>query len=221
MSGRSAIREFIDEELVEWARENLQNVPDTVNYDKMISGVEYNAFDDDLARLRIESTEKTMEYSSMRIKDFDSIEDFNVARLAFLKTIFGSTGPNLYVEPPFNVDYGFNIKVGNNFYCNFNCTILDCSVVDIGDNVLIGPNVSICAASHPLEAKLRVEGVEMAYPIKIGDNVWIGANAVILPGVTIGENSVVAAGAVVSSDVPESVVVGGVPARVLKRINND
>lgn len=220
MSVRSTIQEDINPELVQWARDNLKNIPDTENYHKMISGAAYDSMDPELATLRLESTDKTLDYAAIRFQDYKTMDDFAAVREAAIGKIFGSIGKKVWVEPPFNVDYGSNIKVGDNFYSNFNATILDCSIVDIGKNVKLGPNVTITTASHPLDVEQRINGKEMAYPVIIKDNVWIAANAVILPGVTIGKNSVVAAGAVVSRDVPDNVVVGGVPAKVIRHIKN-
>ncbi|OLY84961.1 Maltose O-acetyltransferase [Smittium mucronatum] len=116
---------------------------------------------------------------------------------------------------------GVNFHVGKNFYMNAGCVILDCARVDIGDNVMFGPNVQIYTVTHPIKSEARKKGKQMAYPIKICDNVWIGGGSIVLPGITIGKNSVVAAGAVVTKDVPENVVVGGNPANIIELIDND
>ena len=120
-----------------------------------------------------------------------------------------------HIEPPFYCDYGYNIKTGRNFYANHGCTILDGAEVIFGDDVLLGPGVVIATPSHPLEEEPRVEGYEQAKPIRIGDAVWIGANATITQGVTVGRGAVIAAGAVVTNDVGEYTLVGGVPAKVI------
>ena len=125
---------------------------------------------------------------------------------------------NPYIERPFYCDYGYNITTGRNFYVNHGCTILDGAEVIIGDDVLLAPGVVISTPSHPLDEKLRLEGYEVAKLIRIGDAVWIGANATITQGVTIGRGAVIAAGAVVTKDVPEYTVVGGVPAKIIKVI---
>lgn len=211
----------IDESLVAWVQQNLKGPPRNENYYKMISGVPYSAMEPGITRDRLISSERTADYYALRTRDFDAIEEFETAREEFIHSIFGSVGEGAFVEPPFYVDYGYNIKVGKNFYANFGATFLDCSIIRIGNCVMLGPNVSIITAEHPLEAGPRTEGVELARPVTIGNNVWIGSNAVILPGVTIGDNAVIAAGAVVSRDVGESMLVGGVPARPMKKIVNE
>lgn len=128
-----------------------------------------------------------------------------------------SSYPDITIEPPFYVDYGTNISVGRNFYANFNCTMLDCAKITIGNNVFLAPGVQIYTATHPLDAIER-RSTEYALPISIGDDVWIGGCAVVLPGVAIGSRVVVAAGSVVTKDVEDDVVVAGVPARVIKRL---
>ena len=138
---------------------------------------------------------------------------------AILETLLGSCSTNeICIEPPFHVDYGMNLHVGRNFFANFNCTILDCAKVTIGDNVFLAPGVQIYTATHPLDAIER-RSTEFAMPISIGDDVWIGGGAIILPGVNIGNRVVVAAGAVVSKDVEDDVLVAGVPAIILKKLN--
>ena len=119
---------------------------------------------------------------------------------------------NYWITPPVYVDYGKHITVGSNFYCNLDCIFLDVNKITIGDNVMVGPRVSFYTAGHPTDAEIRNEALEFGLPITVKDNVWIGGNVVILPGVTIGKNSIVAAGAVVTKDVPDNVIVGGNPA---------
>lgn len=135
-----------------------------------------------------------------------------------LKRLLGKTGENMIIEPPFACDYGYNIEVGENFYANVNLVILDGAKVCIGDNAFIAPNVGIYTAGHPLDFPTRNKGLEYAYPVTIGNNVWIGAGAIILPGVTIGDNVVVGAGSVVAKDIPSNSVAVGNPCRVVKEI---
>ncbi len=178
---------------------------------KMLAGEVYDALHPELIR-RLEATrEKIREFNDLRPSDAAGQE-------AILRSLLGSCGDKLHVNQPFRCDYGCNIHFGENFFANFNLTILDEAEVRIGDNAFIGPNVSIYTACHPLDAHTRNTGVEWAEPVTIGDNVWIGGNATIVPGVTIGDNVVVAAGAVVTKDVPSNVVVGGNPARVIRRL---
>lgn len=136
-----------------------------------------------------------------------------------LQGIIGHLGDDeIFIEPPFNIDYGCNISLGARFYANFNLTILDCSLVTIGNRCMFGPNVSIFAATHEAEVQSRRDNVEYGRPVVIGDDCWIGGNVVILPGVTIGRGCTIGAMSVVSRDVPEFSVAMGQPARVVKRV---
>ncbi len=139
-------------------------------------------------------------------------------RRSLIKKLFGSTGEVFHIEQPFYCDYGYNIEVGENFYANVNCVILDGAKVTFGDNVFIAPGCGFYTAGHPLDAVRRNQGLEYAYPITIGNNVWIGAQCVILPDVTIGDNSVIGGGSVVTRDIPPGVVAVGNPCRVVKEI---
>lgn len=130
----------------------------------------------------------------------------------------GKTGNRIRVQSPFYCDYGVNISVGENFFANYNCVILDVNRVTIGKNCKIAPNVGIYTATHPVRAEERYNGVEMGYPITIGDNCWIGAGATINPGETLGNNVVVASGAVVTKSFPDNVLIGGCPAKILKEL---
>lgn len=135
-----------------------------------------------------------------------------------LKELFGSTGGKLHIEPTFRCDYGYNIHVGENFYANYDCVFLDVCEIQIGDNCFVAPGVHIYTATHPINANERISGAEYGISVNIGDNVWIGGRAIINPGVKIGNNVVIASGAVVTKDVPDNVVVGGNPAKLIKRI---
>jgi maltose O-acetyltransferase len=133
-----------------------------------------------------------------------------------LTRLLGSRAERCFITPPFFCDYGANIHVGANFYANFNCTILDVCEVHIGDNVLLAPGVQIYTAAHPIAVAPRIKGVEFGKPVRIGHNVWIGGSTVICPGITIGDNSVIGAGSVVTKDVPANVVAVGNPCKVLR-----
>ncbi len=137
-----------------------------------------------------------------------------------LRELLGSCGRHITVNPPFRCDYGCNVRVGEHFFANFNLTILDEALVTIGDNVFIGPNVSIYTACHPLDPATRATGVEWAEPVTIGSDVWIGGNVTILPGVTIGEGSTIGAGTVVTRDVPPHTLAVGNPARAIRHIGD-
>lgn len=139
-------------------------------------------------------------------------------RTAILREILGTTGESLIIEQPFYCDYGYNIHIGENFFANFNLVILDEAPVTFGDNVFIAPNCGFYTAGHPLEIDLRNAGLEYARPITVGNNVWIGANVTVLPGVTIGDNTTIGAGSVVTRDIPSNVVAAGNPCRILHPI---
>lgn len=137
-----------------------------------------------------------------------------------LRALFG-TANNMWLEPTFYCDYGYNIHLGKNFYANHGAVILDAAPVNIGDNVLFAPGVLLSTATHPSDPVKRNKGIESAYPITIGNNVWVGMGAKILPGVTIGDNAIIGAGAVVNKDVACNTVYAGVPATLIKTIETD
>ena len=138
-----------------------------------------------------------------------------------IRRLFGKTGERFYITAPFWCDYGCNIEIGENFYTNHNCVILDGAKVTFGDNVFIAPNCTFSTAGHPLDTEQRNQGLEYAYPITVGDNVWFGASVTVLPGVTIGSNVVIGAGSVVNRDIPDDVVAVGSPCRVLRKITEE
>ena len=182
--------------------------------EKMISGKPYKAFGDELLAERQYAKEMIFDFNSLRPNQIDE-------RNEILKRLLGKTKDKYFIEPPFRCDYGYNIEIGENFYSNYNLVILDCAPVKIGDNVLIGPNVSIYTAGHPLHYEIRNQEYEYAFPIIIGDNVWIGGNVVINPGVSIGENSVIGSGSVVTKDIPKNIIAIGNPCKVLRVITDD
>lgn len=157
-----------------------------------------------------------------KMKEFNSLDptDFEKMR-AVMATILGSTGENCTVYQPFTCDYGYNISVGDNFFANYNCTVLDVGKVTIGDNVMLAPNVAIYTAGHPVHPQARNSRYEYGIPVKIGNNVWVGGNSVIAPGVTIGDNSVIGAGSVVVKDIPSGVIAAGNPCRVIREITDE
>jgi maltose O-acetyltransferase len=139
-------------------------------------------------------------------------------REGLLRELLGRAGARIEIEPPFYCDYGSNIYAGNHLYLNFDCVILDCARVRFGANVACGPGVHIYAATHPLDAGQRIKGPELARPVTIGDNVWIGGGAIVCPGVTIGDNSSIGAGSVVTRDIPPNVLAAGNPCRVVRAV---
>ena len=177
--------------------------------EKMLNGELYNPDDSFLKQQRIDCKLLCQQYNNII---YDKFEE----KTNLIKKILGKTGKKFFVEQPFFCDYGYNIEIGENFYSNHNLVILDPAKVIIGDNVFIGPNCGIYTAEHPLDYRIRNQELESARPIRIGDNVWIGGGVSIISGVTIGNNTVIAAGAVVTKDVPDNCVFGGVPARKIK-----
>ncbi|GGI40537.1 maltose O-acetyltransferase [Mammaliicoccus stepanovicii] len=179
--------------------------------EKMINGEMYLPNDETLVSERETARQLTYEFNQTPIKNKDK-------RINLLKKLLGGYKNEFEINPNFNVDYGYNIYLGENFYANYNCTMLDVSTIHFGDNCMLGPNVGIYTATHPIDPFERNNGKEFAKPIKIGNNVWIGGHAVINPGVTIGDNVVVASGAVVVKDIASNTVVGGNPAKPIKHI---
>jgi maltose O-acetyltransferase len=180
--------------------------------EKMLAGKLYNASDPAIVWERRRARNLLKDLNESREED-------GRKRAEILGQLLGQVGGNVWIEPPFYCDYGSNIFLGDNVY--FNCVVLDPAKVEIGSNVLFGPNVQVYTATHPLDAAQRRTGLEFAKEIKIGSDVWIGGNAVICPGVTIGDRSVIGAGSVVTSDVPEGVFAAGSPCRVIRPLVPD
>ena len=179
--------------------------------EKMLSGELYNALDETLVKEREKARKLTRIFNGTVETDYEE-------RTKILKELLGSTGEKIYIESNFRCDYGYNIHVGENFYANFDCVILDVCKVQIGDNCLMAPGVHIYTATHPINPYERIAGPEYGKPIEIGNNVWIGGRAIINPGIKIGNNVVIASGSVVTKDIPDNVIVGGNPARVIKEV---
>lgn len=178
---------------------------------KMASGELYNPLDPELVAGRRRARDLMADINRTRDEEIK-------LRQSLFAELFAAVGDSLLIEPPFFCDYGFNIYVGDRVFMNFNCVVLDVAPVRIGHRALIGPAVQIYAATHPVEAQIRREGLELGRPVTIGDDVWIGGGAIILPGVHVGDRSIIAAGAVVSRDVPDDVVVAGNPARIIRKV---
>ena len=186
----------------------------TTEKEKMLNGDRYDAGDPQLVAERERARDLTRRYNDTAPSDRE-------ARRELLAELLGSLGDDCEIEPPFRCDYGYNVHVGENFYANVDCVVLDVCRVDFGDNCQLGPGVHVYTATHPLDASERIEGREYGKPVTVGDNVWVGGRAVLNPGVTVGDDAVVASGAVVTDDVPEGVVVGGNPATVVKELSDD
>lgn len=182
--------------------------------EKMQAGEPFNFLDPEISQFKEQATRMCKQFNQL---DPEKLTE----QKAVLAELFGSIGENIHVQAPFNCDVGKNIRVGDDFLTNYNVKILDVAPVTIGDYCMIGPNTVISSVGHPLDAKGRREHLSLTAPIVIGDDVWIGANCVILPGVTIGNNVVVAAGAVVTKDVPDNCLVAGVPAQVKKTLASE
>lgn len=181
-------------------------------WEKAQAGYMYDAnYDKEIVDARTKCADLCYEFNNCRPSDTKKQDEL-------LRQILGKTAGSLVVTAPFYCDYGFNVSVGENFYTNHNCTILDGAPVTFGDNVFIAPNCVISTAGHAIDGEQRSRGLEIARPIRVGNNVWIGANVSILPGVTIGDNTIIGAGSVVNRDIPANVIAVGNPCRVMRAI---
>ncbi|NLM22302.1 MAG: sugar O-acetyltransferase [Peptococcaceae bacterium] len=179
--------------------------------EKMLAGDPYYAGDGELVKERGHAKNLTFEFNHTK-------PDEQEKRQAILKQLIKAKKGAFHIEAPFNCDYGYNIEVGENFYANFGCIILDCNKVCIGDNVLFGPNVQIYTAGHPVDPGERLTGLEFAKPISIGNNVWVGGGSIICPGVKVGNNVTIGAGSVVTKDIPDNVLAAGNPCRIIRNL---
>ena len=182
--------------------------------ERMLAGLPYKAWMDGLSQERMENKKKIYAFNQLgpdRVGEKEKL----------LKEILGKTGKHVHIEAPFHCDYGYNIEVGENFFANYNFTVLDVGKVRIGANAQIAPNVSIYTAGHPVHPDSRNSGYEYGTGITIGDNVWIGGNVCILPGVTIGNNVVIGAGSVVTKDIPDNVIAAGNPCKIIRMITEE
>lgn len=179
--------------------------------EKMLSGELYCADDPELNAARHRADLLCRQLNALPMSEI-------ALRMQMLRQLLGQVGENCVINPQFRCDYGCNIRMGENVFINYNCVILDCAPVTFGDNVFIAPNCGFYTAGHPVDYPTRNAFLEFAKPITVGDNVWIGGNVVVLPGVTIGSGSVIGAGSVVSRDIPENVVAVGNPCRPIRSI---
>lgn len=181
--------------------------------DRMLAGDLYIADDPELA--------KDFHKAKRLLREYNQTTEYQEAdRKKILDDLFKQSGQKIHIEPPFHTDYGCNTVIGENFYSNYDCIILDIANVKIGDNVMFGPRVGLYTAGHPIDAVIRNEYYEYGKPITIGNNVWVGGNVVVNPGVTIGDNVVIGSGAVVTKDIPSNVIAVGNPCKVLRKIND-
>ncbi len=177
--------------------------------------------DNGLVYMADETVLAEMKKARVLTQKLNAIDRTDLTAIALIvKELFGKSN-GAFVNPPFYCDYGSHIEVGKNFFANYNCTILDVAMVKIGDNCLIGPNVAIYTAGHPVHPDTRNTGYEYGIEVVIGDNVWIGGNSVICPGVHIGNNVVIGAGSVVTKDIPDNVIAAGNPCRVIRKITEE
>lgn len=177
----------------------------------MLAGELYTALDAELGAMNLRAQELVYQFNSS--KPAETVERANI-----IIELFGAVGENTIVKPPFFCDYGSHIFIGRQSFINYDCVILDCNIVRIGNNVMLAPKVQIYTATHPLDIELRRREIEMAYPVIIEDDVWIGGGAIICPGVTIGKGSSIGAGSVVTKDIPPGVLAVGNPCRVIRQI---
>lgn len=180
----------------------------------MLKNLPYKAWLDGLSEERLENKKKIYEFNRCEPEQMQRSQEL-------LKQILGKTGENVWIEAPFRCDYGYNIEVGENFFANYNLVILDVGKVKIGKNAQFAPNVAIYTAGHPIHPDSRNSGYEYGIDVTIGDNVWLGGNTVVMPGVHIGNNVVIGGGSVVTKDIPDDVIAVGNPCRVLRKITED
>jgi maltose O-acetyltransferase len=179
--------------------------------EKMLASEPYFAADAELEKMLRNAQQRLYEFNSSRPEEKENRDEI-------IRALWGSVGQKFEIKPPFRCDYGCHIFAQENLYINYDCIILDCNKVYIGNNVLLAPKVQIYTAYHPLDAEVRRSGLEMAAPITIGDDVWIGGGAIICPGVNIGNNTTIGAGSVVTKDIPANVVAVGNPCRVVREV---
>ena len=183
------------------------------DYEKIHSGEIYNPSDDTIFEEQIKCLDRLYDFNMTRPTELDKREKM-------LKEMLAEVGENCYIEPPFHSNWGGkNVHLGKNVYFNFNATMVDDTHIYIGDCTMLGPNVVIATAGHPILPELREKALQFNLPVHIGKNCWLGAGVIVLPGVTIGDNTVIGAGSVVTKDIPANVVAVGNPCKVLREIN--
>lgn len=176
--------------------------------ENMLAGKLYRV-DQELSNLMSDNKKKIAQFNQATSDDEQN---------RLIQTIIPNSGDSIHIEAPFHCDYGDHIHLGNNFYANYDCIMLDVNHIYIGNNVLLGPRISLYTAGHPLSSAVRNSGLEFGKSITIGDNVWVGGNTIINPGVKIGCNTVIGSGSVVTKDIPDNVIAAGNPCRVIRKI---
>lgn len=184
------------------------------DWEKMQAGEMYNDFAEDLFDRRVEAKKLFRSYNRLE-------EDKTYERNEIMRRLFRSVGRNVWIEPDFRCEFGKNISIGDDVYINFGCVILDCGQVHIGNNTLIGPNVGLFSGNHTIDADERAAGGLIPKPITIGNRVWLCGNVTVVPGVTIGDDTVIGAGSVVTHDIPSGVIAAGNPCKVLRKITTE
>lgn len=183
-------------------------------WERMQKGLVYNDFDQDLFNKRVEAKKLFKAYNKTEDEEVD-------LRNKIMKQLFKNVGENVWIEPDFRCEFGKNITIGDNVYINFGCIILDCSEVTIGSHTLLGPNIGLYAANHSTDATERINGGCYGKPIHIGNNVWLGGDVKVLQGVTIGDNTIIGAGSIVTKDIPDNVIAVGNPCKVIRKITEE
>ena len=183
-------------------------------WERMQKGLVYNDFDQDLFNKRVEAKKLFKAYNKTDDEEID-------LRNKIMKQLFKNVGENVWIEPDFRCEFGKNITIGDNVYINFGCIILDCSEVTIGSNTLLGPNIGLYAANHSTDATERINGGCYGKPIHIGNNVWLGGDVKVLQGVTVGDNTIIGAGSIVTKDIPDNVIAVGNPCKVIRKITEE
>ena len=179
-------------------------------YEKMVKGLIYDPCDEEIMREQSGFQDRLWELNQLKPSDYDK-------KLAYMKEVFAECGEGNYIELPLRANWGgHHLHLGSNIYANYNLTLVDDGHIYIGDRVMIGPNVTIATANHPIEPELRAKGLQYNRDVYIGENVWIAAGVIIVPGVRIGKNSVIGAGSVVTKDIPDNVLAVGNPCRVIR-----
>ena len=183
-------------------------------YERMVKGLIYDPMDEENMAKQVPFQDKLWEFNQLKPSDFEK-------KQRYMKEVFAECGENCYIELPFRANWGgHHVHFGSNIYANSNLTLVDDGHIYVGDRVMFGPNVTVATANHPIDPELRSRGLQYNRDVYIGENVWIGAGVIIVPGVRIGRNTVIGAGSIVTKDIPENVVAVGNPCRVLREISD-